>query len=57
VRRRILARVIAAAAIVAKVREISQISGSELPAQFDGGKDGAISLAVSARVADLDETP
>jgi hypothetical protein len=39
---------------VAKVREITEIAGGELPPQFDGGEDGAISLAVSARIADLD---
>src|SRR5713101_5484768 len=56
-RGRVLAGVIAAAAIMAKVREIAQIAGRELPPQFNRGKNSAISLAITAGVTDFYEAP
>src|SRR5579862_2569606 len=54
---RILAGVVTATAIVAKIGEVAQIAGRELPPQFDGGKHGAISFAIAAGVADFHEAP
>jgi hypothetical protein len=56
-RRRVLTGVITAAAVVAQVGEIAQIARRELPPQFYGGKNGAISLTITAGVADFHETP
>jgi hypothetical protein len=42
---------------VAKIGEVAQIARRELPPQFDGGKNGAISFAIAAGVADFHEAP
>ena len=52
VRRRVHARVIAGAAVVAKVGKIKNVACLEITARLDGAKDGTVTLAVTARVAD-----
>src|SRR5690606_11915072 len=54
VRGGVLAGIIAAAAIVTEVRQLDEIAVGEGAVQRDGGKDGAITLAIAAGVADLD---
>ncbi len=37
---------------MAKVREVKDIALTEIPPRLDGAKNGAVALAIAARVAD-----
>ena len=52
VRRRVLAMVVAGAAVVAEVRKVGELLLGESGAQLHGREDGAVPFAIAARIAD-----
>ena len=49
----VLTRVVATATVVAQVGKLNDIAVDETALSVDGGKYGAVALAVATRIADL----